>query len=254
MAKNESELNRATIMLVANRLPKVGAEAMRFLENPFSFTLAFGRTGKKAREQELMWCCDCGGSFSKKDLQLRDNPKFNQNYSFGSDRRYIAFCPHCGKEIQLCNSDYRNRKLEDIVGIHTSVGEWSVDRYFTSTCYCKVGEPVDVRVDEVGQSWHKDGKTYHFFARRGGIYFSKYWKTYEPWHLCQYAPVDCDNWWSDTEEYSFPAGFSLDEELTKRGIELNNLHGIRLTQILQYMIDDCHFETLWKQGAWEIAK
>lgn len=253
MKKNQSELDRAMIMLVAKRLPKVGADAMSFLENPFNYTLAFMRTGKKAREAELMWCCDCGGSFSKKDIQLRQNPKYDRKDYFGDNRRYLATCPHCGKEMQLLNSNYRSRKLEDVVGIHAALGEWKIDRYFTSTCYCKVGEHCDVSVKEIGQTWSKDGKQYHFCSRIGGMFYTKYWKTYEPWHLAQEAP-DCNTWWDGTEDYSMPADFSLDAELAKRGIALDKLHGLKLTQILQYMADDYHFETLWKQGDWEMAK
>lgn len=253
MRKNESELNRATIMFVAKRLPQVGADAMRFLENPFNFTLAFRRTGKRAREQELMWCGDCGGSFSKKELQLRENPKYDRKNYFGENRHYLAYCPHCGKEMQLLNADYRKRRLEDVVGIHATLGEWKIDRYFTSTCYCEVGKQVDIHVKEIGQTWTKDGKSYHYCARIGGMFYSKYWKTYEPWHLATYAP-ECETWWDGTERYEMPSDFSLDNELAKRGIALDQLHGLKLSQILQYMIEDSHFETLWKQGDWEIAK
>ena len=47
--------------------------------------------------------------------------------------------------------------------------------------------------------------------------------------------------------------FSIETELAKRGIDLDNLHGLKLTQILSYM-ENPHFETLWKQGDWEMAK
>ena len=253
MRKNESELNRATIMFVARQLPQVGADAMRFLENPFDYTLSFMRTGKRAKAQELYWCCDCGGSFSKKDLHLRVNPMYDKKNYFGESRHYLANCPHCGKEMQLVNADYRKRRLEDVVGIHATLGEWSIDRYFTSTCYCEVGKQVDIHVKEIGQTWSKDGKSYHYCARIGGMFYSKYWKTHEPWHLAT-CPPECNTWWDGTERYEMPSDFSLDHELAKRGIALDQLHGLKLSQILQYMIEDSHFETLWKQGDWEIAK
>lgn len=255
MRKNQTEIDKATIMFLSKRLPKASEDAMRFLLEPFAHTLAFSKVGKKAAQADTLWCAHCGGIFNRSELtDIHQNPDWNRNNYYQS-RRWIATCPHCGKPMQIICGASRERKLEDVVGFSATMGEWRIDRFYISTEFCKIGQKSETQVHEIAQRWtHRDGNVYHYCSPKGGLYYSKFWRWYAPWRFVEQSP-ECDNdWWNGEERYDTPADFSLDKELTMRGISLDALHGLKLTQILRYMNDDSHFETLWKQGDWEIAK
>jgi hypothetical protein len=105
-------------------------------------------------------------------------------------------------------------------------------------------------IEDIGADWTKGEKTYRYIARQGGMYYSKYFKA-EKRHFTDSCVVEDAEKWNGIDQYDMPA-FSLEQELEKRGID--DMHGMKLTQILSYMEEDAHFETLWKQGDWEIAK
>lgn len=252
---SQSEMDKATIMFLSTKLPNVGDEAAKFLTNPFDFSVAFKRSGKRAAKQNLYWCCDCGESFCYDELtDIRINPKYAGEKYCGHYRKNIATCPCCGKTIEIDDWDYKRKCFTDIVCIQTHIGEWSVARYFDSHSSCAPGRPCMNWAKEIGQCWEKDGRTYHYHCMKGGMFYQSYWKEDSPWRFYKESPECHEQVWDEEETYDIPADFSVDTEIAKRGISADELHGMRLTQILQYMNDSPHFETLWKEGEYEMAK
>lgn len=229
---------------------------MQFVSNPFDFTISFQKWGKRADKAHTYWCCACGEEYCHDELtDLRPNPKYDYR-NWYSYRKTIATCPHCGKKMEIQDNWCRAKNFEDIVGVHATIGEWCVDRYFVLYSYTARGEKERVRVEEIGQAWSKEeGKPYIFFAHRGGFMSSRYWKHDEPFHFMTYLydGVETNTWWSGRDDYEYPADFSLDAELAKYHIDMNNLHGMPLLDVMACMSNP-HFETLWKAGEYELCK
>ncbi len=258
MRKNTQELAKAEIMFLDKKLPKAGEDAMRFLADPFGFAICAKKQGKRAEKKNTYWCADCGAEFPLDEVKdYRIDPEFVARYKDSLEYKYLHYrthigtCPHCGKPMKIYDLSYNKTKLEDIIAVRATFGDWQIVRYYDEILHCKVGRQAEVELKEIGADWTRDGKTYHYIARMGGMFYSKYWKE-ETRHFAT-RPIEHSALWDESEDYGEPS-FSLDEELAKRGIDTNALHGLKLTQILSYMEEDAHFETLWKQGDFEIAK
>jgi DNA-directed RNA polymerase subunit RPC12/RpoP len=252
MAKNTREMDRATIMFLDKMLPDAGDVAMKFLADPFGYSICYKRNGKRAEAKNLYWCADCGASFPLSDIKdYRKNPDApKNNYFYG--RTHIGICPHCGKKIYIEHFQSTGKTFHDVVSTKATMGDWQITRYFHEKVSCKPNRPSQLELEDLGADWTKDGYTYRYIARQGGMFYSKYWKA-DTRHFSEMRMEDLTEEGDVTECYDMPA-FSLDAELAKRGISLDALHGIRLTKLLDYMNNDAHFETLWKQGDWEMAK
>lgn len=250
--KTTKEWEKATIMFLSKQLPGVSEmadDARQFILHPFNHTVAYQRNGIRAKQAGLYWCCDCGQSFTLAELKdYRRNPDWKKDS--WSNRKTIATCPHCGMTMQIVDHPAKSEKFTDIVAVRAKMGEWTITRYFNEIATCKAGDRASLHIEDIGADWEKDGKTYRYIARIGGMYYSKYFKT-EQRHFTDSRVVDDAEVWDGTDRYDMP-DFSLERELERRGID--DLHGLKLTQILEYMENDPHFETLWKQGDWEIAK
>lgn len=246
-------------MFLDKMLPKAGEDAMRFLLDPFGYTLCAKKKGKIAEKKNLYWCMDCGAVFSFDEIKdYRIDPEFVERYKgryeykylFEHGRSHLGTCPHCGRPMKIDHWAYSKQKLEDVVAVNATFGDWQIVRYYNEILHCKAGTKAEIELQEIGSDWTKDGRTYHYISRRGGMYYSKYWRD-RTRHFANYSPDATI--WDGCERYG-ETSFSLDAELSKRGISTDHLHGLKLTQILSYMEEDVHFETLWKQGDWHIAK
>lgn len=240
-------------------LPDAGEDAMRFLANPFGYALCAKKKGKRAEKKNLYWCMDCGTEFSFDEIKdYRIDPEFvarykgryEYKYLFEHGRSHLGTCPHCGKPMKIDHWAYNKQKLEDVVATTATFGDWQIVRYYNEILRCKAGKKAEMELQEIGADWTKDGRTYHYISRMGGMYYSKYWRD-RTRHFADCAPKATV--WDGHEHYG-ETSLSLDAELSKRGIDPNATHGLKLTQILSYMDEDAHFETLWKQGDWQIAK
>ena len=259
MKKNTKELERAEIMFLDKMLPNIGslgADARSFLANPFHFSICVGKYGKRAEQNNTYWCSDCGGQFSLSEVKdYRKNPecKVEKYPTFGLKRTHLGTCPICGKPMKIDHWRYKKQTFDDVVSFKATMGEWKITRYFSEKTYCRPGHKAEIILQDIGADWTKGEYTYSYIARQGGMYYSKHWKP-ETRHFAECRKA---SEWSEegqiVERYDMPE-FSLDAELERRGILLDNLHGMKLTQILNYMNENPHFETLWKQGDWAIAR
>lgn len=250
----QKELDKAEIMFLAPLLPKAGEKAVAYIKDPFPFAIAFKRCGKRAAAQNLYWCGHCGGSFNPEELpDYRKNPKAKNPWC---SRKHLATCPHCGRALQIeDNYETRARHFVDNVAVKCTFRDWEISRYYEVDTWCKAGKPEENAFRMVGSSWKRNGEVYEYFARQGGLFYSKYWKLNEPFRFADYSPLRGSvNFYSKTEHYKIPKTFDLNKELAMRGLDPKNMHGLRLSQALELMQADPHFETLWKQGEWEIAK
>lgn len=259
MKKKNNELARAEVMFLDKMLPKAGEDAMRFLANPFGYSLCAKKKGKRAEKKNLYWCMDCGAEFPFDEIKdYRIDPEFVERYKgrydykylFEHGRSHLGTCPHCGKPMKIDHWAYNKQKLEDVVATNATFGDWQIVRYYNEILRCKAGHKAEMELQEIGADWTKDGLTIHYISRIGGMYYSKYWRD-RTRHFADHSPSA--EIWDGCEHYG-DTSLSLDAELSKRGISTDELHGLKLTQILSYMEEDAHFETLWKQGACEIAK
>ena len=250
---SQRELDRAKITFLAPLLPKPSEEALEFLRNPFPFAIAFKRTGKRAEAQNLYWCGHGGETFKQDELtDYRPNHKALHSWN---GRKHVATCPHCGMHMEIEEWQTRAKHYVDMVVIPCTFGSWKIERYFEVDTWYKVGRPEETGFRQVGSVWHRDGQTHHYFARQGGLYYSKYWKLNEPFHFTDSLPFyQTPTQWEGKDRYPAPKGFNFDRELRRRGIDKTNLHGIALTQLLELMNAYPYFETLWKEGEWKIAK
>ena len=259
MKRNQAQIDKGTILLLSKRLPSISEDAMHFCKNPFDFTISYQKWGKRADKAHIYWCCSCGEEYHKNDLtDLRPHPDYNPRSYYVGLRKSIATCPHCGKTMHIIENWSRNRHFQDIVLVRSIFGEWSVDRYLLSECYSVMGSKEKVYVSEIGQVWSRgEGqKAYCYFAQRGGMFYSKYWKPNKPFHFVNAIPEDAQHvtTWRGVDTYEYPADFSLEDELARRGIDIDNFHGMPLTDILSCMAYTPYFETLWKAGEYELAK
>ena len=246
-------------MFLDKMLPNAGEDAMRFLADPFGYALCAKKKGKRAEQKNLYWCMDCGAEFPFEEIKdYRVDPEFvarykgryEYNYLFEHGRSHLGTCPHCGKPMKIDHWAYNKRKCEDVVATRATYGDWNIVRYYNEILHCKVGRKAELELQEIGADWIKGGRTIHYISRIGGMYYTKYWRD-RTRHFADHSPESII--WDGTEHYG-DTHLSLDAELSKRGISTSQLHGLKLTQILSYMEEDAHFETLWKQGDWEIAK
>ena len=256
MIRNQRQLDKGEIFFLSKRLPQLSEDAMRYVRNPFDYTISYQKWGKRAEKTNTYWCCSCGEEYRKDELtDLRLNPEWKPHTFYY--RTHLATCPHCGKTMKIEKSWCRHRHFQDVVGVHAIVGEWAVDRYFNCEVFCKPSEKESVIVNEIGQVWSKgEGRRYPFFVHRGGLFYSKYWKADTEMRFINDIPNDAETreWWGGTDTYDYPADFSLEKELQMRGIDANNLHGMPLMDILSCMAYTPYFETLWKAGEYEMAK
>lgn len=255
MKRNTKQLDKAEIFFLAKRLPQVSDEAYNYVINPFDYCISYKKYGKRAEKAHTYWCGACGEPYNHDELaDLRKNPDYNPKTYSG--RKTMATCPHCGKTMLIVDSESKGKSYQDVIGVHSTFGEWCVDRFFLLETFTAPNRAERVCLNEVGQSWSREeGRTYMYFKHKGGMFYSKYWKTDSDYHFVNYMPdeaVDCI-YWKGLDEYSFPADFSLDKELAKYGIDKNNCHGMPILDIVSNM--QCpYFETLWKQGEYKMAK
>ena len=81
MRKNTQELARAEVMFLDKMLPKAGEDAMRFLADPFNYSLCTKKKGKRAEAKNLYWCMDCGAVFPFDEIKdYRVDPEFVERY------------------------------------------------------------------------------------------------------------------------------------------------------------------------------
>lgn len=252
MATN-NELNKAKIMFLAPLLPKPSEEAIEYVRNPFSFAIAFKKAGKRAEAQNLYWCGHCGQAFKTEELaDYRPNPKSTRPWS---GRKHLGTCPHCGMPMQIEDWPTKRKHYVDIIALPATFGSWKVDRYYEVDTWYKSGSTETNACRLIGYTWKKDGATYHYFAKQGGMFYSKYWKLDEPFHFVKDLPsMSAPTYWKGKDRYSIPKTFNFRKELRMRGLNNMEFHGLPLSQILALMNEFPYFETLWKQGNWEIAK
>ena len=253
--KKTKEMERAEIMFLDKMLPDIGEDAKKFLADPFDFSVCNKRYGKRAEKKGLYWCSDCGESFTLSEISdYRPNPKCisDDKYTFHY-RKHIGTCPHCGKRMEIEDYVAKSHTFKDVCAINATMGEWAITRYFALRCHYKPDHKPEILIADIGAEWTKDGQTRHqYLAMRSGMGYSRWWREGTR-HFADYLGCDGDVYeWSGEERYDMP-DFSLERELERRGIEQGKLHGVKLTRLIQYMNDDPHFETLWKQGDWETA-
>ena len=256
MKKVTKEFERAEIMFLDKMLPKVGSDAQSFLADPFGFSICYGRYGKRAEQKNIHWCTDCGAEFPLSEVKdFANNPEYKKDkYGYPTITRwkYIGTCPHCGRPMKIDSWRYKERTFKDTVSIPATMGEWNITRYFAITTRCKPSRTPDILIEDIGATWQKGGNTYHYIAQKGGMFYGRWWKS-DTRHFATCGADNVEETFGYTEHYDTPA-FSLDAELSKRGIDTDNLHGVKLTRLILAMQDIPHYETLWKQGHWAIAK
>ena len=255
MIKRTKEMDRAEIMFLSKLLPNVGADAESFLADPFGFAVCYGRNGKRAEQNNIHWCTDCGAEFPLSEVKdFRNNPEYKTDkwgYPTVTRWKYIGTCPHCGRPLRVDSWRYKERTFKDVVAVPATMGEWNLTRYFALTTKCKPSRKPDILIEDIGATWQKDGNTYHYVACKGGMFYGKWWKS-DTRHFAR-DMESAERVFDYTEHYDIPV-FSLEDELARRHIDLNNLHGVKLTRLIVAMTDVPHYETLWKQGHWDIAK
>lgn len=248
-------MERAEIMFLDKMLPQVGEDAMRFLADPFGFAVCYKKSGKRAEQNNTYWCTDCGAEFSLSEVKdFNKNPEYlTDKYGFPTKTKYkyIGTCPHCGRPLMIEDWHYKQRTFKDVVAVPATMGDWSIFRYFSITTHCKPKNKPEILIEDIGATWQIGQNVYHYVAQKGGMFYGRWWKS-DTRHFANDG-ADEERVCHDTEHYDYPA-FSLDAELAKRGIDLKNLHGVKLTRLIVAMDEIPHYETLWKQGHWEIAK
>jgi hypothetical protein len=257
MKRNQKQLDKAEIMFLDKMLPKfgeLGKRVMSFVAHPYKHSMCAAKYGKRAQAKDIYWCSECGAEFPLSEVKdFRRNPDIpaeSKYYHYWY--KYLGTCPHCGRQMKIEKGGaYKHQRFEDIIAVNATMGEWKITRYFVRHDYGVPGKPAQVNIEDIGASWTKGGNTYHYIARLGGMYYSKFWRSYTR-HFAQDG-IGSDTECKTTERYRIPASFSLSAELTKRGIDPDKTHGLKLDWILDTMAEYPAFETLWKAGEWKLA-
>ena len=247
-------MERAEIMFLDKMLPKVGSDAQSFLSDPFGYSVCMGKYGKRAEQNNTYFCGDCGAEFPLSEVKdYRKNPDYIKT-KWGQENirwSHLGTCPHCGRPMMIELWRFKKRTFKDEVAVHATMGSWKITRYFAITSTYKAGKQPDILIEDIGATWERGGKTFHYIARMAGMFYGRWWKSNTRHFVGE--GVSVEETFEYTEHYDMPK-FSLDAELARRGIDLNALHGMKLTQIIQSMAENPFFETLWKQGNWAVAK
>lgn len=254
--KNTKDMDKVEIMLLAKLLPDLNDQQMDLVRKAFPETIAYRREGKRAERNGTYWCCRCGGSANAPELDMRINPEYNpKDNPWNRAPMHIATCPHCGATMVIHDWSERKQHFADVIGIHTSFGDWKVDRFYNLDCYCKPGQPEESVISPIGAQWSRGDKTYYYIAPRGGYMYSKFWKPDGALRFAESFPVPINWRGSDCEaHYDTPADFSIEPLLTKHGIDPYHMHGMRLTALISLMQKHPAIETLWKAGEYKMVK
>ena len=248
-------MERAEIMFLSEKLPHVGENADQFLADPFGFSVCYGRYGVRAKKNNVHWCTECGAEFPLSEVKdYRINPEYKTDkYGFPTATRwkYIGTCPHCGRPMMIESWQYKERTFKDVVAVPATMGDWNLTRYFAITTHCKPSNKQHIFIEDIGATWQREKNTYHYVACKGGMFYGRWWKS-DTRHFAQ-GMEDAEMTCEYTEHYDIPV-FNIEDEMAKRHIDLNNLHGMKITRLITAMQDIPHYETLWKQGHWDIAK
>lgn len=182
----------------------------------------------------MCYCLDCGHTWKATSEEQKAE---------------ITVCPQCGNKLTLDDSRRRNFSASHYFEIITTCNGFQVIRMFYFRILCRKRKQPLSFIDEVYQRWTKPGLKTTIRALRQGMV---------SWNIDVWA------WQSGLEirqervhHQLIPTcrigKMKLLPEVKKFGLT-QNLHGMCFQRVLEALLSNNYFETLWKTDQYEIAR